>query len=147
MISLSSFLTFTHIIGLALAVGAATVKLTLLFKCNSDDNFVPIYLKVSKPITKNIIIGQTIVTLSGIGWLLYGYSFTTLLIVKIILVAAVWVLGAFMDNAVEPKFRTLAPAAGESASPEFIRIRKQLLILEVIATLIFYAIIVIWVLI
>jgi hypothetical protein len=147
MISLYSFLTFTHIIGISLAVGAATAKLTLLFKCNSDDSFVSSYLQVSRPITKIIIIGQTLVTLSGIGWLFYGYGFTTLLIIKIVLVAAVWVLGPYMDNAVEPKFRALAPVVGQSATPEFKKIRKRLLGLEVLATLIYYTIIVIWVLI
>ena len=65
---------------------------------------------------------------------------------KLVLVGAIWVLGPVIDNVVEPKFRQLAPGAGESASPAFIRIRQQYLLLEVIATGLFYVIVVMWVL-
>jgi hypothetical protein len=68
------------------------------------------------------------------------------LVLKLIHVVAIWVLGPIIDNVVEPKFRKLAPAAGEVASPEFIRIQKQYLTLEVMATGLFYVIIMMWVL-
>jgi len=145
MISLSSLLSLTHLVGLALGVGAATVKLGLLLKCNADRSFVPVYIKVAKLITRQIVVGLALLTLSGIGWLLLGYQFTTLLIVKVVLVAAIWVLGPVIDNVVEPKFQKLVPGPGEPASPAFIRIQEQYLALEVIATLLFYIIIVIWV--
>jgi len=50
---------------------------------------------------------------------------------KLILVGAIWVLGPFIDNVVEPEFQRLAPATGEPASPEFIRVQKQYLALEI----------------
>lgn len=146
MLSLPSLLLFAHLIGLALGVGAATVKLALLFRCNTDAAFVPVYAKVARPVTKQIIIGQILMTLSGIGWLLVGHPFTPRLVVKLVLVAAVWVLGPFIDNAVEPRFLALAPAAGEPPTPTFRGIQQRYLALEVLATGIFYVIIVMWVL-
>lgn len=145
MISLSSLLVLAHLVGLALAVGAATVKVALLLKSRADHAFVPVYLKVARPITRQIILGLVLLTLSGIGWLLEGYPFTTLLVVKLILVGAVWVLGPIIDNVAEPRFRKLAPLGGEPASTAFLRAEKQYLTLELVATLLFYIIIVIWV--
>jgi len=145
MISLPSLLTLTHLVGLVLAVGAATVKLVLLLKCRADSAFVPTYIKVTKPITRQIVLGMILLTLSGIGWLLYGYQFTAVLVVKVVLVGVIWVLGPVIDNVVEPKFQAQAPAPGEPASPAFARIQRQYLALEVIATLLFYVIIVMWV--
>ena len=147
MISLPSFLTFVHLVGLSLAVGAATVKLMLLIKCRSNSEFVRVFIKVSRPITQLIITGLILLTLSGIGWLLMGYSFTTLLIYKIILVAVIWVLGPVIDNVIEPKFLNLAPASGQQATPEFSVALTKYLGMELIATGFFYIIIIIWVLI
>ena len=145
MISFSSILTLIHLIGLALAVGAATVKVVLLLKCHADAGFVPVYLKVVRPITRLIILGLVMLTLSGIGWLWLGYPITSLLVAKLILVGAIWVLGPIIDNVAGPKFGKLSPASGEPASANFIRAQKQYLTLEIIATLLFYVIIVIWV--
>jgi hypothetical protein len=147
MISLPSLLSFTHVIGLALGVGAATVKLTLLAKCTSDHTFVPVYAAVVRPITRLIIGGLVLLTLSGIGWLLIGYSFTPRLVAKIILVVVIWVLGPIIDNVVEPKFMKLAPAPGEPGSPEFGRVLRQYLALEAVATGLFWVVIIMWVLI
>jgi hypothetical protein len=146
MSALPSFLSLAHLIGLALGVGCATAKLTLLVRCKADHAFVPAYVAVARPITRLIILGLALLTLSGVGWLLLGYPLTPLLVVKLVLVGAIWVLGPVIDNVVEPKFRQLAPGAGESASPAFIRIRQQYLLLEVIATGLFYVIVVMWVL-
>jgi len=146
MFSLSSLLAFTHLIGLALGVGAATVKVALLLRCNADYTFVPVYLSVAKTITRNIVIGMILLTLSGVGWLWIGYQLTPRLVVKLVLVAAIWALGPFIDNVVEPRFKKLAPA-GEPPSPAFVRIQKQYLAVEIVATGLFYAVIVIWVLI
>ena len=145
MISWPALLSVAHLVGLALGVGSATVKLVLLLKCRADYAFVPAYITVARVITRQIILGLVLLTLSGIGWLLLGYSFTPLLIVKVVLVAAIWVLGPVIDNVVEPKFYKLAPAPGALPSPPFVRVLKQYLTLEVIATLLFYTIIVIWV--
>ena len=113
MIELPSLLTFTHLIGLAIGVGAATVKLVLLFKCKSNYNLVNVFLMVSKPITRLIILGLILLTLSGIGWILIGYSFTSPLVVKIILVVVIWILGPIIDNVIEPKFQKYAPTINQ----------------------------------
>lgn len=146
MPSLRSFLLWTHLVGLALAVGCSTVKLTLLVRCRADATFAPVYATVSRPITRLIIAGLTLLTLSGVGWLAIGYPLTDRLVMKLVMVGAIWVLGPVIDNVVEPKFRRLAPAAGEAASPAFIRAGRQYLMLEMVATGLFYVIITMWVL-
>lgn len=146
MISWPTFLSLVHLVGLALGAGAATVKLVLLLTCNADTAFVPTYLSVSKPITRLIVLGIILLTLSGIGWMFLGYAFSARLVVKIILVAAIWVLGPLIDNVVEPRYRRLAPASGAPASAVFVRVQREYLAWETAATLLFYVIIVIWVL-
>lgn len=138
MILISTFLYIAHIIGVALGVGAATVKLVLLLKSKSDNTFIPVFLKVVRPITRLIISGMIILTLTGIGWLIMGYTFTPLLIVKIILVSFTWVLGPIIDNAVEPKFVKLAPGPAEKVSPAFVKVHRQYLAMELAATFLFY---------
>jgi hypothetical protein len=146
MPSLPTVLTLAHLIGLALGVGCATAKLTLLLKSKSDPAFLPAFIAVSRPVTRLIITGLALLTLSGIGWLLLGRPFTPLLVVKIALVAAIWALGPVIDNVVEPRFLKSAPGRGESPSPAFVRFQRQYLILEVIATGLFYAVMVLWIL-
>lgn len=147
MTTLSSILSLAHLIGLALGVGCATAKLRLLFRCKSDHAFVSTYIAVARPLTRLIILGLGLLTLSGLGWILVvRYPLTPLLVVKLVLVGAIWVLGPVIDNVVEPKFQELAPEPSASPSPEFIRIERRYLLLEVLATGLFYVIIVMWVL-
>jgi len=141
---LQSLLSLAHLIGLVLGVGCATAKLALLIRSKSDPAFLPAYIAVARPVTRLIIVGLVLLTVSGVGWLLLGYPFTPLLVVKLCIVGVIWVLGPLIDNVFEPKFRKLAPATGESASPAFIRIQQRYLQLEVLATGLFYVIIVIW---
>ena len=140
MLSFWFVLTFSHLLGLALGVGAATVKLTLLLKCNSNYDFVPVFIKVTRLITHIIIFGLILLTLSGIGWVLLGTSFTPFFITKLVLVVLIWILGPYIDNAIEPKFIKLAPPIGESPTKEFVKVQKKYLIMETIATMLFYAI-------
>lgn len=146
MPSLRAVLTVVHLIGLALGVGAASGKLTLLWKCRHDDAFVPTYMAAARPLTRLIILGLALLTLSGVGWLIAGYPLTPRLTLKLVLVVAIWVLGPIIDNVVEPKFMELAPAPGGSRSEEFVRIRSRYLLLELLATGLFYVIILMWVL-
>jgi hypothetical protein len=129
-----------------LGVGCATAKLTLLLRCKADHSFLPAYIAVAKPVTRLIVLGLALLTLSGVGWLLLGYPFTSLLVVKLVLVGAIWVLGPIIDNVVEPRFQKLAPGAGEPPSHEFIRIQRRYLLLEGTATGLFYVIVVMWML-
>jgi hypothetical protein len=85
-----------------------------------------------------------LLTLSGVGWLILGYGFGTLLIVKLGLVAAIWVLGPVIDNVVEPRFRSLAPGPGEPATPAFIRIQRRYVVWETVAPSLFYLIPATW---
>lgn len=146
MPSIPSLLSLAHLIGLALGVGSATAKLTLLLRCKNDLGFLPAFIAAARPITRLIILGLALLTLSGIGWLIFGYPFTPLLLGKLALVAAVWVMGPIIDNVVEPKFLKLAPRPGEPASREFLKVQQQYLMLELLATGLFYIIIVMWML-
>lgn len=138
MISLWKVVMFIHLSGLVLGVGAATVKIALLVKCYFDRTMVPAYVKLSKVITRFIILGLVLLTLSGVALLFPGAQFTPLLIAKLAAVAAVWGIGPFIDKAVEPKFVRLAPAPGEQATAEFLGVQKQYLTLEAVALLLFY---------
>ena len=106
---------------------------------------LPAYFGVSRQITRMIVAGIILLTLSGSAWLFVGYPFTPLLIVKLVLVAAIWILGPLIDNVVEPKFQRLAPTDGALPSPAFAHAQKQFLAAELVATLLFYVIVIIWV--
>jgi len=141
-----SFLSLAHLAGLILGVGAATAKLTLLLRCKRDAGFVPHFVAVARPLTRLIIAGLALLTLSGVGFLVSGYSFTPRLIAKLVMVAAIWVLGPIIDNVVEPRFRAQAVPAGQPPPPAFVRALNEYLLIESLATGLFYAIVVIWVL-
>ncbi len=146
MNTFESLLPLAHILGLALAIGAATVKLMLLLKSRTDHTFVSTFIAVSKPITRLILIGTGLLVLSGICWLLLGYPLTGLLIVKLVLVGLIIVLGATIDKVVEPTFIRLAPVSGQSASTEFTKIQNRYLLVETTATGLYYVIVVLWLL-
>ncbi len=67
MISLSSLLSVAHLVGLARGVGSATLKLVLLLKCNADHTFVPVYIKVARLITRQIILGLVLLAATTRG--------------------------------------------------------------------------------
>jgi len=142
----TSLLMVVHLVGLALGVGAASVKLVLLLGCRKDPSFVAVFLRVVRPVTRLIVAGLALLTLSGVGWMLLGYDLSRRLIVKLVLVAAIWVLGPVIDKVAEPSFRQSAPAPGEPASATFTAASNRFLALELAATLSFYVVIVIWVL-
>ena len=131
---------------MGLGLGCATAKLVLLLRCKAKPAFLPAYLGAVRPVTRLIMLGLVLLTLSGGGWLLVGYPLGPLLIVKLVLVAGIWVLGPVIDAVVEPQFKRLAPQPGQAATPAFIRIQGRYLLLEAIATGLFYVIVVLWVL-
>jgi hypothetical protein len=145
MPSLTTLFLLAHLVGLSLAVGAATSKILLLIKSRSDASFVPVHVKASKTITKLIISGLVLLTLSGIGWILSGYPFTPKLVIKLVLVLAVWLIGPYIDNVVEPIFIKLASEIASTPSQEFSKIHKRYLTVETVATSLFYAIVAVWV--
>jgi len=146
MISWTSILMLVHMVGLALAVGAATVKLVLLLRCRADSARTQAYLELVRPITRLIILGLVLLTLSGIGWLLLGYPFTPRIMLKLALVAAIWVAGPVIDKVVEPRFKEAAQASAERASPAVVKARRMYLAFEGGATALFYLAIAVWVL-
>jgi hypothetical protein len=141
-----SVLTVVHLVGLALAMGSATAKLYLMNLCRKDSSFVATFVAVSRPITRLIIVGLLLLTLSGIGLLLPGYPFAPRLLLKLVLVAALWVLGPVIDKVAEPRFVARAPAPGTPVSAGFLRAQRLYLALELTATLLFYVIVAVWVL-
>jgi len=146
MFTIYNLSVLIHVLGIALGVGSATVKLLLLSKCRSNYDFFYTYFKVSKLITQLIVMGIILMTLSGIAFLIMGYPFKMLLILKLILVGMIWVLGPIIDNVVEPKLEKLIPVRGQAFSPAFSKIHKQHLALEITATLLMYLITIIGVL-
>ena len=145
MISLHAVLTVVHLLGLALGLGSATAKLTLLLRSRADHEFVAVFLKVTKLLTRQIVLGLALVVVSGIGWILIGYPLTPLLITKVLLVGSMFLMGPVIDHVIEPKFKALAPQMGEAPSPGFLRTQTRYLGLETAATAMFYGIVVMWV--
>lgn len=141
-----SILLLAHLLGLSLAVGSATAKLTLLARCKTDPALIPAYLVSARPITRLIVLGLALLTLSGAGWLLLGYPVTPRLGVKLGLVALIWAVGPVIDRGIEPKFQRQAPRPGEPSSLAFVRTHRQYLVLEVLATGLFYVVVALWVL-
>jgi hypothetical protein len=146
MKDLSEFLMVLHIIGLTFAAGAAFIKTILLVRCKKDYRFLTTYFQTDKLLTMIIITGMIILTLTGIIWLLIGYSFEPLLITKIVLVGFIWILGPIIDNKATPKLRKMAPVNEEKPSPEFLKVQKKHFYLEITATIIMYSITIIGVL-
>ncbi|KAB2954844.1 MAG: hypothetical protein F9K18_13925 [Thermoanaerobaculia bacterium] len=136
---LNTVLVPVHLLGLALGVGAATVKLALVLRSRSKPAFLPVFLEVRRPITRFIIGGLALATLSGIGWLVEGYPWSPRLVAKVAVVAAIWALGPLIDNVVEPRLVRTAPAAGEAAGAAFLAAQRTYLVCEVAATLLMYA--------
>ena len=146
MLSFYTIILFFHLVGLSLAVGAATIKNILFLKCYSNYKFIPVYKQVVRPITKTIITGMILLTASGISWFFAGYSLDSYIIIKIVLFLAVWVIGPIIDNVFEPRFLKTAPAAGESPSKEFLKAKNLYMVVDFAATGFFYAIIIMWIL-
>lgn len=147
MFSLYHLLLLTHVVGLGLALGGSTAKIILLFRCRADHSFYKVFFKVTKPLTGIIIAGMILATLSGIGWLITKYPLRPLLIGKIVLVGLLWVLGPIIDNIAEPRLRKEITAAGLEPGTGFSAAKNRHLLLEIIATLLMYAVTIIGVLI
>lgn len=147
MLSLHHLLLVLHLFGLTLGVGAASVKLFLLYRCKSNPGFIPVFLKVMKPITQLLLTGLLLLTLTGLGWLLRGFPFTPWLIIKTVLVALIWIIGPVIDKVIEPKFIELSPVQEERPSEEFNRQWTRYFATELIADLLFYIVIVLGVMI
>ncbi|UCE31363.1 MAG: hypothetical protein JSW68_15295 [Burkholderiales bacterium] len=145
MSRLSTVFMLMHLIGLALGIGVATVKVALVLGIRANEALLPAYLQVAKVLTRHIVLGLVLLTLSGLGWMLLGYPLTARLATKLVLVALVWLIGPVIDMVVEPRMRALAPVAGVSFTPAYASARNQYLALELVATGLFYAIVVLWV--
>jgi len=146
MSSCHTLILFVHLVGIALAVGAATMKNILTLKCNSDPGYIAVYRQVVRSLTKTIIAGMVLLTLTGVTWLITGYPLDTLIIIKMSLFVAVWILGPLVDNVFEPRFFNSAPVGDAAPSAEFIRAKNNYMAIDFLATAVFYAIILMWVL-
>lgn len=139
-----AILSAVHLVGLALGLGAATTKTVLLLRCRADPDFIAAYLTVHRLITRVIIGGLLLLVLSGVGFFLVGTPLTGRLVVKLVLVAAIFALGPLIDNVAEPRYARTAPRPGASASPEFPNAQRFYVTLEVTATLLFYVVSALW---
>jgi hypothetical protein len=122
-----------HLVGLALALGGATVKVSLLLASRTDPRITSAYVRVSPVVTRLLVTGLVLLTASGIAWLVLGRPMTPSLVAKIALVVVLWALGPVIDKVVEPAFLRLAPSAGPGAAPELACARRRYLAVEVFA--------------
>lgn len=142
----SEILYVVHVIALSLAAGAAIVKMLLVFRCKKNYRFYNDYFKLAPMLSKLIIAGMVLLTVSGIAWIFTGYSVNSLLIIKIVLVAGIWVLGPLIDGYAEPKIKKFLPFSEQAPAQEFFPAQKLHLRLEVVATILMYAVLIIGVL-
>ena len=142
MFTLDHLLILLHLLGLGFAVGAATLKLLFIYRCKKNPDFIPVFLKVLKPITGILLSGLILLTVTGIVWVIMSYSFTSLLIVKVVLVTLIWLIGPIIDKVVEPKFVRQGLAYSEESKSEFKKQWTNYFFIELIADLIIAAVIV-----
>ena len=136
-------LTLAHVVGVALALGAALVKVALLFALRADSD-MSLFLRVARPITRLIILGMIVLTASGVGWVMLGREFTPMLVVKIALAVAVWALGPVIDKVVEPRLREAVEAGPDGAALG--QARPRYVAIEIAATLLLVSVTVLGVL-
>ncbi len=140
MFTLYHWLLLAHLFGYGLALGGSTAKMILLIRARSDHRRYPVFFQVSKTLTVLIILGMLLATLSGVGWLLTKYPLREILITKIVLVVLIWILGPVIDNVAEPALRKNYPAEGQALFPAFLHARDRHFVLELVATLLMYAV-------
>lgn len=148
MFSLSGFLTLVHLIGFALGLGGATVKLYLLLQTASDLSLISSYLRSVRTISRLIILGIILLTVSGLATIITvgARPFTDVFVIKLLAVGAILIIGPLIDNVAEPKVRILAPQGDEAPSAKFSSALRHYITLEIVATALFYLITIIWVL-
>ncbi len=143
MVSLALVPSLLHLFGFSLGVGAATIKLALVVRATREIGFLPVLLKVGRLITRFIIVGLVLVTVSGGYWLTRGYPWSPLLVAKVVIVGVIWVLGPIIDNVVEPKLARLAPVREAEPTPAFHSTQRVYLAAEICATGLMYGAVII----
>lgn len=133
-----------HLVGFALALGCATAKLTLLLRSGRDPARLHAFVLDSGPLTRLIQLGLVLLVVTGLTWVVQGYHLGTVLVTKLILVAAVFVAGPLIDKVFEPEFRAALPAGDQPATPRFDRARRRFVALEAVATGLFWVIFGVW---
>jgi hypothetical protein len=137
---MGSLLPVVHLLGLALATGAATVKVAMALRSTRDTGFVRTFLASRKLLASFIILGLLLATVSGVIWLLQGYSWSPRLIGKVIVVGMIWLIGPVIDNVIEPKLDRLAPVGDEPPTAEF-KVQQRLhLTCEIAAAVLMYVV-------
>jgi len=145
MLQASTVLSVVHVTGLALGMGAATVKFGVVAR-SREPRIARAFLELSRSMTQPIVLGMVLLTLSGIGWMIVGYPMSRELGLKFAPVAALWVLGPWIDKQVEPRFAHAVAATGDSVSPAFAMAHRRFLVIEGVATGLFYLIVLGWML-
>src|SRR5574342_237524 len=123
-----------HLLGMALMLGAAASKIALLAASLRDPAFSPAYPRVARTLTRLLVSGLVLATLSGAAWLVLGRPVTPALWAKLGLAAALWGVGPVIDKVVEPHFARLAVDPALASSPEAVRRGRQYLAVEALAT-------------
>lgn len=148
MFSLASFLTLAHLLGFALGLGGATVKILLLLQSAANHDLFPSYSKFVRLITRLIVTGLILLIASGLVTIVVegARPFTALFMFKLLAVAALLIIGPYIDNVAEPRARLLAPTDGQAPSAAFRSALRLYLALEGAATALFYLVTIAWVL-
>jgi len=128
---------FIHVVGLAFGLGGVTANVVLMIKARFDKELASIMSKVSKTIGPLIFLGLVLLTLSGIGFVRLGYPLTRTLIVKLHLVAVLWV-ESLLISYLSSKLGRLAPKLGKPPSLKFLSTRRKMQALVAVGVVLWY---------
>jgi len=136
-----------HIVGIAWGVGGVTAISLLNMQADKHPELSPLQMKVLPIFSKLIGFGMLLLVISGIilGRELGGTVDKTVFPIKIILVIALIINGLYLSFRLMPKMEKLAPAGGPP-SGEFLKVKQQTKIAGMIGLVLWYAILVLGVL-
>lgn len=138
---------FAHFVGLAWGVGGSTIAAIISAKADQHPEINPAVMKIIPTISKLIWFGLFLLIISGIG-----ISLTirwpidkNMLIIKHILVVLIVIIGIIIGLKVK-KIKNLAPKPKEEPSFTFLKTRKQLKTFSIINLILWYAVVILSVL-
>lgn len=141
-------LRLIHAIGIAWGVGGATINSILMMKAEKNPELAPHIMKVMPSIVKMIWAAIIILIISGIFIvpLITWPIDKTMLSMKHVVVVLLVLSGLNLNFRVLPKIKKLAPIGGQP-SPEFLKAKKTLKISGIVGLVLWYAVMVLSVLI
>lgn len=138
-----------HVVGIAWGVGGVTVLKILHRQAEKNPEMAPLEAKAMPMISKLIALGLLFLIISGItfGRLLGGEGAVNgkILSIKLVLVFILIINGALINFRFMPKMQKLAPTNG-TPTADFLKAKKQMAMSGTVSLVLWYAIVVLGIL-